>query len=298
MTARPGCANVRRVDPTLDGKVILLTGATEGIGKAAALALAGRGATLTLVGRDREKTERVVGELAAASKNPNLDFLIGDLSRPAEARAVAAEFKSRRDRLDVLVSNAGALFATHQLTPDGFERTFALNHLSYFVLARELIEMLAKTPGSRVVSTSSAAHRSGHLDLETIATRPSGRAGFPAYCDSKLCNILFTRELARRVADRGVTANCFHPGFVRSGFGLNNKGLLKAGVKIAGALFARTPEKGAETLVWLASSPEVAQISGEYFADKKIARTTRLAKDDALAGKLWEFTEGLLSKIG
>jgi NAD(P)-dependent dehydrogenase (short-subunit alcohol dehydrogenase family) len=282
------------MDQDLAGKIVFLTGGTEGIGKVGALELARRGARLTIAGRDREKTERVVAELKAGSGNDGIDFVLGDLSLISGVRAVAAELKSRRDRLDVLVNNAGAVFQKYRLTAEGFETTFALNHLSYFLLARELVDLLAKAPGARVVSTSSGAHSRGRIDLDTIARRPSGSAGFSAYCDSKLCNILFTRELARRVADRGIVANCFHPGFVRSGFGLNNPGLFGGAIKVAGALFARTPEKGAETLVWLAASPDAAKPSGEYFHDMKVAATSRRAKDDATAKALWEMSERIV----
>jgi NAD(P)-dependent dehydrogenase (short-subunit alcohol dehydrogenase family) len=275
----------------LDGKVILVTGATEGIGKAAALEFARRGAALTIVGRDPGKTDRVANELRGASGNREIDYVVGDLSQLREVIRVAAEVRARRERLDVLVNNAGAVFLQHRLTTDGLEMTFALNHMSYFVLTRELTELLAKVPKARIVSTSSGAHGRGQVHPATIAARPSGKAGFAAYCDSKLCNILFTRELARRVADRGIIANCFHPGFVRTGFGQNNPGRLALAVKITARLFARTPEKGAETLVWLASSPDAATVSGEYFQDKKVARTIRSAKDDALAKLLWELSE-------
>ncbi len=256
---------------------MLLTGATEGIGKAAARALAGRGATLGLVGRDAMKTDRLVSELQAASGNPHIEALVADLSRLEDVRALASAFQRKHDRLDVLINNAGGLFTERVLTPDGFERTFALNHLAYFLLTHELLELLAKTPGARVVNTASGAHRGGNLsDLNEVAKRERSYAPWKAYADSKLANILFTRELARRVRDRGIVANCFHPGFVRTGFGRNNPGspialLLKLGM----SLIARTPEKGAETLVWLATSPEAGRISGEYFHDRRIARVVR-----------------------
>jgi NAD(P)-dependent dehydrogenase (short-subunit alcohol dehydrogenase family) len=276
----------------LEGKVFLVTGATEGIGKAAALAFARRGATLALVARSREKGERVVAELKAASGNDRVELLVGDMSSLADVRAVADAFRAKHDRLDVLVNNAGAVFTDHRLSADGVEMTFALNHLGYFALTTRLLDLLRKTPGSRVVSTSSGAHQTGRLDLATVAKR-DGSAGFAAYGDSKLANILFTRELARRLAGTSVTANCFHPGFVHTGFGLNNGGFLKWALGWVSPLFARTPEKGAETLIWLATSPEAEKVNGEYFHDLKIARTTRRAKDDDLAKGLWELSEKL-----
>lgn len=277
----------------LDGKLFLMTGATEGIGKAAALDLARRGAHLTLVGRNREKSERVIADLARASGNQRIELIFADLSTLAGTRAVAAAWKAQHQTLDVLVNNAGGLFQKHQLSSDGFEMTFALNHLSYFLLTHELLDVLQKTPGARVVSTSSGAHRTGRINFEQLAKRPSKQAGFAVYGDTKLANILFTKELARRLAATGGTANCFHPGFVATGFGQNNSRLVGSLIKIAGSVFARTPEKGAETLVWLATSPEAANSTGEYFHDKKIASTSAIAKNEELAKKLWDWSAAL-----
>ncbi len=280
------------MEKDLAGKVFLVTGATEGIGKAAATEFAKRGASLTIVGRNPEKSERVKAELEAEAGGP-VELMLGDLSKLDDIRRVAADFKAKHDRLDVLVNNAGGIFQKYQLSPDGFEYTFALNHLGYFLLTHELRPLLEKTPGARVVSTSSGAHRMGKMNLEEIAVRPSKRAGFPAYGDSKLANILFTRELAKRLASSGAVANCFHPGFVYTGFGQNNGGFFAGSVKLAASMFARTPQKGAETLVWLATSPDAAKVSGEYFHDKKIAATKPLAKDDALAKSLWDLSAQL-----
>jgi retinol dehydrogenase-12 len=275
----------------LEGKVFLVTGATEGIGKAAAHEFARRGATLVLVGRSREKSERVVQEIESASGNDRIELLLGDMSRIADVRAVADRFRSNHDRLDVLVNNAGALFSEYRTSEDGFEMTFALNHMAYFVLTTALLDLLQRTPGSRVVSTSSGAHHTAKMDLETIAKR-NGKAGLGAYSDSKLANILFTRELARRLGPQS-TANCFHPGLVRTGFGSNNRGAMAWLFKTLAPMFARTPEKGAETLVWAATSAEAAGYSGEYFHDCKPTRTAKLAKDDGLAKALWELSEEL-----
>lgn len=275
----------------LDGKVFLVTGATEGIGKAAALNFARRGATLVLVGRNREKSERVVAELRAASGDDRIELLLGDISRLADIRAVAEAFRAKHDRIDVLVNNAGGIFYEHKLSADGIEMTFALNHVGYFLLTTRLLDLLQK-PGVRVVSTSSGAHHMAKMDLANVVKRQDGTAGFAAYGDSKLANILFTRELGRRLAPYGATANCLHPGFVRTAFGANNTSRAAWFItNVAAPLFARTPEKGAETLVWLATSPEAARFNGEYFADKKISRTSKLAKDDALARALWDLSE-------
>ena len=276
----------------LDGKVFLITGATEGIGKAASLSFAKGGATLVLVGRNREKTERTVTDLRAASGNEAITHLLGDMSKLADVRTVAEDFRRKHDRIDVLINNAGAVFKDYALSADGIEMTFALNHVGYFVLTAALLDLVRKTPGARIVSTSSGAHRGGKVNLDTIVKR-NGKAGFSAYSDSKLANILFTRELARRLDGSGATANCMHPGFVRTGFGMNNPGWMASVISVASSLFARTPEKGAETLVWLATSPEAAQHNGQYFYDKKIASTSKRAQDDTLAKALWELSEKL-----
>lgn len=279
----------------LEGKVFLVTGGTEGIGKAASLDFASRGATIALVGRNKEKTERVANELRAAGAT-KVDPIFADLSRVSEMKRAAAEFKASHDRLDVLVNNAGGVFFTHETTGDGYEITFALNHLAYFVITNELLDLLKKTKGSRVISTSSGAHQGGKIDLGDIAKRPSGKAGFGVYCDSKLANILFTRELAKKLDGSGVLVNCFHPGFVQTGFAMNNQGFLKNAIALGASVFARTPAKGAETLIWLATSPDAAGTSGEYFFDRKVKKTTRLAYDMDLASKLWTFTEGVVAE--
>jgi NAD(P)-dependent dehydrogenase (short-subunit alcohol dehydrogenase family) len=278
---------------TLSGKTFLVTGATEGIGKAAARHLASRGATVCLVGRNREKTERVVAELQAQTGNAHLDFLLADLSHLAQVRSVAEQFQARHARLEVLVNNAGGLFQARQLSADGHELTFALNHLSYFLLTVLLLDLLRKTPGARVVSTSSAAHALSRLDLATVATRERGYTAFGAYGDSKLANILFTRELARRLEGTGVTATCFHPGWVSTGFGLNNPGLLSRVMALTAPLFARSPEQGADTLIWLATSAQAAGLNGEYVADREIALPTRQARDPRLGAQLWALSERL-----
>lgn len=276
----------------LEGKVFLVTGATEGIGKAAALEFAERGADLTIVGRNREKTERVLGELRAAAGGSPVEMLIGDLSVVSEARRVVGEFKAKKQRLDVLVNNAGAIFSKKQISSDGLEMTFALNHLGYFVLTTELLDLLKATPGSRVVSTSSGAHFMGKLDLGDVARCEKGYSTWRAYGDSKLANVLFTRELSRRLGE-GHAANCIHPGWVHTGFAMNNKGVMANLVGATASVFARTPKKGAETIVWLATAPEAAGINGEYLHDKKVSATSKRAKDDALAGQLWELSQKL-----
>ncbi len=279
----------------LEGKVCLITGGTEGIGKAAALELARRGVTLTVVGRNREKTERVVGELKAAGGHDRVGMLLGDMSKIADVKAVAKEFAAKNERLDILINNAGAWFEKYGLTSDGIEQTFALNHLSYFVLTRDLLELIRKTPGARVVSTSSGAHQMSRFDLQTVVKR-NGSAGFPAYADSKLANVLFTLELAKRLSGTTAVANCYHPGFVRSAFGWNNGGFIKAFFGLGQRLVARSPEKGAETMLWLATNPEAAGFSGQYFFDMKARRPKARGDDEGLARALWDLSENLVGK--
>ncbi len=276
----------------MNGKVVLLTGATEGIGKAAAHVLAGSGATLVVVGRNSDKTRALELELRSKTSNERVESIIADLSVQSGVRAAADAFLARHERLDVLANNAGAVFTEYEETSDGIERTFALNHLSYFLLTHLLSDRLKATPGARVVSTSSGAHRSGKLaNLDHVVRNPDKRAGFTAYGDSKLANILFTREHSRRIP--GVLANCFHPGFVATGFGQNNGGLLGWGMRVAAPWVARTPEKGAETLVWLATDPEAGKISGEYFLDCKVKRSSARARDEKLASDLWTLSQKL-----
>ncbi len=209
-----------------------------------------------------------------------------------DTRRVAAEIARHEPRIDVLINNAGALFGRRAETDEGLELTFATNHMSYFLLSEALRDTLARSAPARIVNTASAAHRRVSLDLDDLQSR-HGFRGFTAYSRSKLCNILFTREQARRLAASGVTANCLHPGFVATGFGEESGGAIQHIVKAAKALLAITPEQGAETLVYLASHPDVAHISGEYFDKCAPALASREARNDALAARLWDETERL-----
>jgi len=277
----------------LQGKVFLVTGATEGIGKAAAREFAKRGAEVVLVARNKEKGERVVAELKKATGNDDISLLVADMSSIADIKRAAAEFRVSHTKLDVLANNAGALFSKYQLSKDGLEMTFALNHMGYFGLTFSLLDLLKSTKGARVVSTSSLGHKIGKFELGRIAKREPGHAGWPAYGESKYANILFTRELARRLEGSGATANCFNPGFVNSGFGLDNGGFLKWAFSVVSPIFAQTPEKGADTLIWLATSPEAASHTGEYFSGRKVTKVVEPRRDDELARGLWELSEKL-----
>ncbi|AYB53079.2 SDR family oxidoreductase [Ralstonia solanacearum] len=281
----------------LTGKVFLVTGATEGIGKAAATHFAKRGATVTLIGRNKEKAERVVDELKAASGNHNLDCLICDLSRLADVRRAAEDFKAKHGRLDVLVNNAGATFKSPVIGPDGFELTFALNHLSHFQLTHSLFDLIRQTPGARVVSTSSGMQARGALDLQKTPTSLEG-PGWRAYATSKLANILFTKELQRRLEGTTATANCFEPGTVRTQFGAfgSDLGFLMNLVYALARPFARTPEQGADSLIWLATSPEAASLRGEYVSNRRPVSPSTQARDPKLASDLWTLSEKLCAE--
>ncbi len=273
-------------------RVCLLTGATLGIGRAAAEALAPMGLDLVLVARDRTRLEALAAELRARTPEAKVGVLAGDLSRMSEVRRIAAEFRARHDRLHLLLNNAGALFARRELTPEGRERTFALNHLAYFVLTQQLLPLLRASAPSRIVNVSSDAHLGARIDFDDLDYARGRYRPFVAYGRSKLMNILFTRELARRLQGTGVTVNAMHPGFVRTGFAQNNAGPLAAVVKL-GQLFARTPEKGAETLVYLATSAEVEGVTGKYFHDSRERRSSEAAQDLEAARRLWEVSAQL-----
>lgn len=272
-------------------KVVLITGATNGIGRVAALELAKMGARVVIVGRSREKTEAVRQEILAAGGNA--DSLLADLSALDEVRRLAAEFRARYDRLDVLVNNAGAIFARRQATADGYEMTFALNHLNYFLLTHLLLDVLKASAPARIVNVSSDAHRSAQMNFDDLQHENSyGMSGFQAYGRSKLANVLFTYELARRLAGTSVTANALHPGFVATGFGRNMPGLMN---RVMGIMhrFAITPEQGAQTLIYLASSPEVEGVTGKYFDKNRPVRSSPASYDETAQKRLWDISERL-----
>jgi NAD(P)-dependent dehydrogenase (short-subunit alcohol dehydrogenase family) len=281
----------------LAGKVILVTGATDGIGKAAAMDFAKRGASLTIVGRNKEKTEKVLAEMRATSGNENVDLLICDLTRMADVRRAAEAFRAKRHRLDVLVNNAGATFRKPTMGPDGVELTFALNHLAYFQLTTSLLDLVRMTPGARVVSTSSSMQGRGKLDIEKTPTSLEG-SGPAAYATSKLANILFTKELQRRLEGTTATANCFEPGMVRTQFGGfgSDQGLLLNVVYALAKPFSSTPEQGADSLVWLATSPEAASLKGECVSKRRPVTPQKQALDPKLAADLWTLSQKLCAE--
>ena len=276
----------------MQGKVVVITGGTSGIGEVAAARLAGQGARVVLVARDRARGEATLERLRMRGPGVSHRAHYADLSRIGDTRRVAAEIAAAEPRVDVLINNAGAMFGTRQVTPDGLELTFALNHMAYFLLTAGLSERLRAAAPARVINTASRAHRRARLDFDDLQSARDYR-GLMVYSRSKLCNILYTRELARRWAGTGVTANSLHPGFVATRFGDASGGLFSYVVRASKKVFALSPEKGAETLVFLASSPEVATISGGYFYRCHLATPTRAAQDDAAARRLWAETERL-----
>ena len=279
----------------MHGKTCVITGATSGIGLAAAEALAAKGASLALVGRDRARGAVALARVRAAAPGVRAHMHYADLLSVAEVRRLGAELQAAYPRIDVLVNNAGALFQEREVTGDGLERTFALNHVTYFLLTRLLRDRLAASAPARVVSVASRAHeRAAGLDFDDLNLE-RGYTGWKAYARSKLANILFTRELARRLAGTGVTANCLHPGFVASRFGDNNRGLFRWGIALAKRLTAISEERGAETVVYLASDPAVGQATGGYFVQSGPATPSAAAQDDEAARRLWEISAQLVA---
>jgi NAD(P)-dependent dehydrogenase (short-subunit alcohol dehydrogenase family) len=267
---------------------VILTGATRGIGQAAAVVLASRGAEVALVGRDPDRV-RETAELARAAGGGSVHEHVADLASMDEVRRLGAELLEGYPRIDVLANNAGAMFTSRHVTPDGFEQTFALNHLAPFLLTSLLIDRVTES-GGRVVTTASDAHKSGHLDLNDLQSEHGGFRPGRVYGTSKLCNVLFTRELQRR--NPSIAANCFHPGVIRTGFGKNDGLLARIALTAAGP-FLRSPESGARGLVYLALDPEAAALRGQYLEKLKPVPPSAEAQDDSLAAELWERSEQL-----
>jgi len=273
------------------GKTVVITGGTSGIGQVAAEALAGMGARLVLIARDPARGEAAMARLRAKGPGAAHAIHYADLSRLSEMKRVGREIAAVEPRVDVLINNAGAMFTRREVTEDGLELTFAVNHVAYFVVTHLLRDKLVASAPARVISTSSHAHKGAKLNFDDLQL-VKGFSGFKAYGRSKLCNILFTRELARRLEGTGVTANCLHPGFVATRFGDRAQGF---GARVFGFLknFAITPEKGADTIIYLASSDEPAKVTGAYFYKRREYTPTREARDDESARRLWQETAKL-----
>ena len=276
----------------MQGKVILITGATDGIGKETAKRLAAMGGEIVIAGRNQEKAENVIEEIKSFSGNNKLSYLLADLSSQAQIRQLAEDFRSKYNRLDALINNAGSIFLQRKLSVDGIEMTFAVNHLSYFLLSNLLLDLLKKNTPSRIVLTSSGSHLRGKINFDNINL--SKKYFFQsAYAQSNLANVMFTIELARRIEGSGVTTNCFHPGFVKTNMAVTDN-------KIVGffkPLIFRTGipvEEGAETAIFLTSSPDLDGVSGKYFYKKKERDISPKAKDIEGQKRLWDLSEKLV----
>jgi retinol dehydrogenase 14 len=275
----------------MGGKTVLITGGTSGIGKATAVALAAMDANVVITGRNAERGEAAVEEIKDRSHSDSVELMLADLSVQSEVRRLAETFLARHDRLDVLANNAGLVQSKRTETLDGIETTLAINHLAPFLLTNLLLDRLKESAPSRVVTVSSEAQRWGSMDFGDLQSRRRYR-GFPVYGMTKLANIMFTYELAERLKEKGVTANCLHPGSVGTNFGQDNRGPMALFFR-AFKPFMRSPEQGADTLIWLASSPEVDGVSGKYFSDRKEIEAKNIAYDPDARRRLWEVSEDL-----
>jgi NAD(P)-dependent dehydrogenase (short-subunit alcohol dehydrogenase family) len=277
---------------SMDSRTCLVTGATSGIGKEIAAGLAGMGANVVFVGRDGAKCEAVLAEIMQRHLGNNVSYIVSDLASQQSVRGLAAEFLDKHPTLHVLVNNAGIFSGQRTTTVDGIEQTFAVNHLAPFLLTHLLLSRLKASAPARVITTSSVAHRGARIDFDDpqFERRPYG--GIAAYGQSKLANILFTRELARRLEGRRVAANCFHPGGVKTGL-MEGNPLRYRAAWAAASPFLLSAEKGADTGVYLASSPEVEEVTGKYFVKRKITEPSALAQEDEAASRLWIISEEL-----
>jgi len=280
----------------MNGKVVIVTGSTNGIGEVTALELARKGAEVVLISRSQGKLENTVSKIKSETGNDNVSYIQADLSSMADIRKAAEQFLQSHNRLDVLVNNAGAFFSDRKQSVDGNEMTMALNHLNYFLLTHLLLDTLKQTASengeARIVNVSSSAHRGGNINFDDFQAE-NGYSGFGRYSESKLMNVLFTYDLARRLEGTNVTANVLHPGFVNTGFGMNNNGLVKIALDLIQKLVALSPEKGAETNIYLASSPDVKGVSGKYWDNKQEKESNSASHNLETQKRLWELSEEL-----
>ena len=274
-------------------KTVLITGASAGIGLQSAMELAKIGAEIVMVGRDEGRTAQAAEQVRSGSGNQAVSYLIADLSSLQDVRKLAQEFKSKYNKLDVLLNNAGAIFFTRKLSVDGYEMTFALNHLNYFLLTNLLLDMVKASPAGRIVNVSSRAHYRGHVNFDDLQSQ-RGYGAMKAYSMSKLMNVLFTYELSRRLQGTNVTANCLHPGFVATNFAVNNGWWVRLGMAFMSGRIS--VEEGAKCPIYLASSSEVEGVTGKYFNyDLKETRSSNESYDEAIAKRLWDVSETLVN---
>jgi retinol dehydrogenase 12 len=278
-----------RID--MSGKVCLVTGGNSGIGKEAALGLAKLGATVTIVSRDTAKGEAAVSEIRSKSGNTNVNLLVSDLSSMSSVRQLAQTFLKQYARLDVLINNAGIYLPKRVVTADGYETVFATNHLGHFLLTNLLLALLKTSTPSRIINVTSDAHKGPEIDFEDLMQEKKYSA-FKAYHQSKLANVLLTYELAKRLEGTGITVNCLHPGVVRTGFGKDMGGLFSIGVKLAGP-FMMSPEKAAKALVYMATAPELEEVTGKHFAKGKEKESSKESHDQSAAARLWQVSTEL-----
>jgi retinol dehydrogenase-12 len=277
--------------PRMQDKTCLVTGATSGIGRVTARALAQQGATVLVVGRNAERGATVVRDIIQATGNGRVELLLADLSVQAQVRQLAAVVQQRFTRLDVLINNAGAIFMHRSVSVDGIEMTLALNHLAYFLCTNLLLATLTASAPARIINVSSDAHRRARLNFADLQGAQR-YGGWSAYCQSKLANLLFTYELAQRLTGTGVTVNAMHPGFVATGFGRNNRGLFAWLIRL-GQRTALSPEQGAETLIYLATSPEVEGVTGKYFVKQRAVPSSSASYEPTVAQRLWQLSAAL-----
>ena len=276
----------------MEGKTCLVTGASDGIGYVAARELARMSARVIAVGRNGPKTHAAVMRIIDETRNGDVSYVVADLSSRMDIRRLAQHVRKQTQRLDVLLNNAGAIFLSSRSSVDGLEMTFALNHMGYFLLTTQLLDLLRESAPSRIINVSSSSHSSpGKLNLKDLP-KPGSNRGYRAYGRSKLCNILFTYELARRLEGTGVTANALHPGLVRTNIAKNN-GMLGRVVNYFIGARGVSSEQGAATLIHLASSPRVEGLTGKYFVDRREVPSSALSYDTRLASGLWELSERL-----
>jgi NAD(P)-dependent dehydrogenase (short-subunit alcohol dehydrogenase family) len=277
---------------TMTGKTVLVTGATNGIGFITARELAKMDATVLMVARDETKGRAKLEEIRKVVPHAKLELLLADLSSMASIRQLATNVITKYSSLDVLVNNAGAFYSERRVSKDGLELTFALNHIGYFLLTNLLLDTLKRSKNARIVSVSSGAHFGAKINFDDLQLEQKF-SGWNAYCTSKLMNVLFTKELSRKLEGTGVTANCLHPGFVNTGFAGEAKDFIGRALNFVKNFAAITPEKGAETMIYLSSSQDVANMTGEYFEKEKIAKVNPIALDSSIAKRLWDVSEKL-----
>ena len=280
----------------MEGKLCLITGATDGIGKETAKCLAEYNARLILVGRDQIKGESVRNELMVQTGNDQIDIMTADLSNMNAIQKLSAEIHKKYNKLNVLINNAGAFFSKREITDDGFEKTFALNHLGYFLLTKLLLDLIKKGKNPRIINVASGAHIGVTLDFDDLQGK-NDYSGWAAYKRSKLMNIMFTYKLAELLKDTPITVNTLHPGFVRTRFGDNNTGIVGIGLNLAKKIGAISIKKGAETSVFLATSPTVKGVSGKYFVKCKPEKSSSSSYNKSDIDRLWRTTDECLSSL-